>query len=84
MSIDQDLENLAIKTTKLELAIRRKLRILLLLKKNEPKKAREAIDFLRTKYVINQDVADMFYLSNMNTEYLNLLTTFEKVLDDKR
>jgi hypothetical protein len=83
MSVANDLEAFAIQTTKLELKIRRMLQVLLTLKKQQPLQARLAIDALRRQYVVNPHVADMFHLAEMDLEYLNLLRTFEKVMDNE-
>lgn len=79
--IDQDLEILAIQTTKLELAIRRQLKTLDLYKIENPNKAKKELVKLWTKYVKNKDTADMFFTCHMHLEYMNLLKDFEKVLD---
>ena len=81
MILDNDLEKLAIRVTKLELAIRRQLKALNLYKKENPNKAKKELNNLWVKYVRNQEIADMFFSCNMNVEYMNLLKDFEKVLD---
>lgn len=80
--IDQDLEILAIQTTKLELAIRKQLKALSLYKVENPNKAKKELVKLWTKYVKNKDTTDMFFTCHMHLEYMNLLKDFEKVLDN--
>jgi len=75
-------EQRAIAVTKLEVKLRKfleekKLMIL------ADRSVRREIENVRKKYLLNQDVIDMFAQVDMTTELTNLIKSYNNVLDTK-